>query len=103
MNFQRTANSVLTVCLTSGGRFNSTLRTDAMRGSEDCRSGHAASDQDVAKGAGRGAGRKRQTAGERWEGKHLWHAAGRSYNTPYAKGNFEFERRLQFRRKSSTD
>ena len=24
-------------------------------------------------------------------------------DTPYAKGNFEFERRLQFRRKSSTD
>jgi RNA-directed DNA polymerase len=59
--------------------FDTTLRTDAMRGSEDCRSGHAASDQDVVKGADRGAGRKRQTAGERWEGKQLWHAAGRSH------------------------
>src|SRR2546430_924866 len=49
------------------------------QGLEDCRSGHAASDQDVVKGAGRGAGQKRQTAGERWEGKQLWHAAGRSH------------------------
>ena len=31
-------------------------RTDAVRGSADRRSGHAASDQDVAEGAGRGAG-----------------------------------------------
>src|SRR5579863_7570960 len=58
-------------------RFHSTLRTRPMRGSEDCRSGHAASDQDVVEGSGSGAGRKRETAGQRWEGQHLWNPTGR--------------------------
>src|SRR5712691_9575955 len=53
----------------------------AMNGSEDCRSGHAASDQDVVEGSGRGAGRGRDTAGQRWEGKHLWNPAGRRYQS----------------------
>jgi retron-type reverse transcriptase len=62
-------------------RYHSTLRTNAMRGSEDCRSGHAASDQDVVEGSGRGAGQKRETAGQRWEGKHLWNPTGRRYQS----------------------
>jgi hypothetical protein len=68
-----------------------------MCGSEDSRSGYAASDQDVAEGAGRGAGRERQTAGERWEGKHLWDTAGWSYDSLNAKDNFQFDRRVKYR------
>ncbi len=53
----------------------------SMRGSEDCRSGHAASDQDVVEGSGRGAGRERDTAGQWGEGKHLWNSTGRRHQS----------------------
>jgi hypothetical protein len=45
----------------------------------------------VVEGAGRGTERKRQTAGKRWEGQHLRNPAGRSYYSPYTKGNFQLE------------
>jgi hypothetical protein len=52
---------------------------------------------------GRGAGRKRQTAVERREKEHQWNTTGRSHDSPNAKDNFESERRLRFRPKSSAD
>src|ERR1035437_4352554 len=54
----------------------STVRRSAHR-----RSGHAAFNYDVAESAGRGAGWKRDTAGQWRQEEHAWHTAGWSHQS----------------------